>query len=74
MLTNNNSDVNAEDLVERPRYEYHVDSCAVRKCKWKSHDTNNEGALDLITQGVYSTENQHTLGCVTNIVINLLVG
>tara|TARA_Y100000385_G_scaffold85253_1_gene87485 strand:- start:2064 stop:2780 length:717 start_codon:yes stop_codon:yes gene_type:complete len=53
MLTNNNSDVNAEDLVERPRYEYHVDGCAVRKCKWKSHDTNNEGALDLITQGGY---------------------
>ena len=53
MLTNNNSDVNAEDLVERPRYEYHVDGCAVRKCKWKSHDTNNEGALDLITQCGY---------------------
>lgn len=53
MLTNNNSDVNTEDLVERPRYTYHVDGCAVRKCKWKSHDTNNEGALDLITQGGY---------------------
>jgi hypothetical protein len=50
MPNQNNNRIDTEDSYG---YNYQTDKCAVRKCKWESHDTNNEGALDLITQGGY---------------------
>ena len=34
-------------------YDFQTDKCAVSSCKWVSHKPNDEGALDLITQGGY---------------------
>ena len=45
---NNNSVENTE-----PRYEEHIDKCAVKGCKWESFAANNEGALDLIISSGY---------------------
>ena len=45
---NNNSVENTE-----PRYEEHIDKCAVKGCKWESFAANNEGALDLIVSSGY---------------------
>ena len=30
-----------------------TEKCAVKSCKWTSHDTNNENALDIVLQGGY---------------------
>lgn len=41
------------NIDSESRYDFQTDNCAVRSCKWVSHQPNNEGALDLITQGGY---------------------
>ncbi len=48
-----NSENNTIDTDVSYDYDYQISKCAVRKCKWESHEANNEGALDLITQGGY---------------------
>ena len=48
MPNQNNNRIDTES-----QYDFQTDKCAVRKCKWVSHMPNDEGALDLITQGGY---------------------
>lgn len=48
MPNSNNNRIDTES-----QYDFQTDKCAVRKCKWVSHMPNDEGALDLITQGGY---------------------
>lgn len=48
-----NLEDNTIDTDSSYNYNYQTNECAVHKCKWKSHEPNDEGALDLITQGGY---------------------